>query len=730
MTNVRLKKILLLFAAGSLMLAGCSDDDPIDPTPEDADDNFITSVVLTVGETSYAAEIADNNITVTVPYNVSLDGATAEFEYTPSATIMPDPAEITDWDTERQFRVTSYNGATNDYKYLIVKDDIRSEGDVVLKTDAEVEAFADKGVTIIKGDLIIGEESGNNSVTSIEALSALTAVEGDIVINNTYAGIALDGLENVVKIGGLRIGSTEAEKASTAPELYYASLKSLEEVTGDVVVCNDKVQWFEAERLTAVGGSLIVRSEALTSITTPVLATIGGDFELQGSNTGKSGGDMTTVEMNALATVGGEITIKNLAKLNAVKFGALTRAGAILLPTIPYEFETISLPVLSEVGGDIQFIANTDETAIGGATMNTGLKEIDMNSLTRVDGTISLSAFTELTALPALAGVTVKGIQLVNLSKFTDSLLDLSGTIFSGGGQIQFINMNLIETLTLPRQTDAVLELRYCNLVSKVDGVEELAGLTFYQNTPGAPDCSFPALKIVRGDVGLTCYNSKVSIPLLERVDGNLLANLKNVEYPKLTEVGGYLAVPSVGGSVDFSSLSKIGGQFYFDATNIFDPINMPVLEEVGTAANPAYYREGANDKYYADAVYGSCALVSYDGLSLPKLRKIGGAGFTLDLGTDDNFISEVSLPALEEVDGLFQIHHNGWHNSISLESIALPVIVKIGSVHIQGCTNLTDFSAFLPVIGQLNADTWFVHEDCGYSPSYADMVAGNASKQ
>ena len=125
-----LKKIMLLFAAGSLVLAGCSDDNPTDPIPEDADDNFITSVVLTVGDNSYAAEIAGNDITVTVPYNVSLDGATAEFEYTPSATIMPDPSTITDWDTERQFRVTSYNGETNDYKYLVVKDDIREEGDV------------------------------------------------------------------------------------------------------------------------------------------------------------------------------------------------------------------------------------------------------------------------------------------------------------------------------------------------------------------------------------------------------------------------------------------------------------------------------------------------------------------------------------------------------------------------------------------------------------------------
>ena len=98
------------------------------------------------------------------------------------------------------------------------------------------------------------------------------------------------------------------------------------------MICNDKVQWFEAEKLTAIGGSLVMRSAALTSVTTPSLATIGGDFELQGSNEDKAGGDMTIVEMKALGSVGGKITVKNLAKLNAVKFEALTSAGAVLLP--------------------------------------------------------------------------------------------------------------------------------------------------------------------------------------------------------------------------------------------------------------------------------------------------------------------------------------------------------------------------------------------------------------
>ena len=103
-----------------------------------------------------------------------------------------------------------------------------------------------------------------------------------------------------------------------------------------------------------------------------------------------------------------------------------------------------------------------------------------------------------------------------------------------------------------------------------------------------------------------------------------------------------------------------------------------------------------------------------------------------LDLGLGMANFTDLNLFALEEVEGIFQIHKNGpdMQPTAPLETIELPVIQKIGSVHIEGCGKLTDFSAFLPVIGQLNADTWFVHEDCGYSPTYEDMKAGHASKQ
>ena len=52
-------------------LGACDKNDEI--IPEDADENFITSVVMTVDGKSYTADITDNTVTITVPYTVSLN---------------------------------------------------------------------------------------------------------------------------------------------------------------------------------------------------------------------------------------------------------------------------------------------------------------------------------------------------------------------------------------------------------------------------------------------------------------------------------------------------------------------------------------------------------------------------------------------------------------------------------------------------------------------------------
>lgn len=79
---------LLLFIAPFLFLS-CSEDNQTPESPADADDNFITSVVMTVASQSYTAEIIDNIITITVPYTVSLNNAQVDSNTHPRQQLFP-----------------------------------------------------------------------------------------------------------------------------------------------------------------------------------------------------------------------------------------------------------------------------------------------------------------------------------------------------------------------------------------------------------------------------------------------------------------------------------------------------------------------------------------------------------------------------------------------------------------------------------------------------------------
>ena len=75
---MKLKQIFIAFLS-VIALYSCSEKEDI---PADADDNFITKVTVSVAGETYSAVIASDTITVTVPYTVSLNGASATVEFT------------------------------------------------------------------------------------------------------------------------------------------------------------------------------------------------------------------------------------------------------------------------------------------------------------------------------------------------------------------------------------------------------------------------------------------------------------------------------------------------------------------------------------------------------------------------------------------------------------------------------------------------------------------------
>ena len=561
-------------------LGACDKNDEI--IPEDADENFITSVVMTVDGKSYTADITDNTVTITVPYTVSLNNAEVEFKYTTSATIIPDPETVTDWDNERTFRVTSYNGDAREYAYKVVKSEIESDGDVELKTTEEVASFAATKTTVVKGNLIIGSDAEEaEKITDISALASLKEVTGNIVIRNSYNGADLTGLDNIVSAGGLQVGSTDV--ASKATELHMISMKALETLSGDISVYNDQVTYVLFEKLATIEGSVMFNASSLQSFGFPVLTTVGQDLNLQGLNEeNTAAGSIASLEIPELTSVGGVLSVNNLAKLTSMSFLKLKETGGLDFHTVPVMLETINLPEIETVNGSIIMEANMEAPPTGSFVpqRNDVLQAFGgMDKLTTIKGQIKIKNFTALKQLPDWSKITTLG------SITLDYLEDLSGTLTLPNARFETFG-----------ETAPQIEIINKVQLSKIETAEDLSNVNFVITSltnNKFPEITFKNIK------DFTCKpttnNTDYTISTIQHVYGNLNVTgqmRSNAKFPDLEIIDGYgyIQIPMMG-TVTMSSLKEVGGQFYLSGN--LTGCDLPLVSKVCCSTSPVYHSEG-----------------------------------------------------------------------------------------------------------------------------------------
>lgn len=549
-------------------LGACDKNDEI--IPEDADENFITSVVMTVDGKSYTADITDNTVTITVPYTVSLNNAEVEFKYTTSATIIPDPETVTDWDNERTFRVTSYNGDAREYTYKVVKSEIESDGDVELKTTEEVASFAATKTTVVKGNLIIGSDAEEaEKITDISALASLKEVTGNIVIRNSYNGADLTGLDNIVSAGGLQVGSTDV--ASKATELHMISMKALETLSGDISVYNDQVTYVLFEKLATIEGSVMFNASSLQSFEFPVLTTVGQDLNLQGLNEeNTAAGSIASLEIPELTSVGGVLSVNNLAKLTSMSFLKLKETGGLDFHTVPVMLETINLPEIETVNGSIIMEANMEAPPTGSfvSQRNDVLQAFGgMDKLTTIKGQIKIKNFTALKQLPDWSKITTLG------SITLDYLEDVSGTLLLPNARFETFG-----------ETAPQIEIINKVQLSKIETAEDLSNVNFVITSltnNKFPEITFKNIK------DFTCKpttnNIDYTISTIQHVYGNLNVTgqmRSNAKFPDLEIIDGYgyIQIPLFA-SITMPVLKEVGGQFYL--SGYFTSCNLPLLSKV-----------------------------------------------------------------------------------------------------------------------------------------------------
>lgn len=664
--------------------------------PEDADDNYITSIVLAVDGRRYAAIILDDTITVAVPDTVALNKATAEFRYTRSASIVPKPETIKNWGNECTFRVTSYNGAVREYAYRIERSDIVSDGTVVLASNADVASFAKTKTVSVKGNLIIGSDaSGAEPITDIQSLSCLQEVTGIIKIRSSFAGSDLTGLENVQRAGGLQIGTPVNYFSSEA--LKLVSMSSLREVSGDIVVYADAVELCVFDALSKVDGSVIFCSPVLGGVSMSTLATVSNDVSVQvNGRVGKAGGNIALFELPKLVEVGGGIMLNGVSTLTGVRLAALERAHNICLTDLGESFSTLEIPKLVSVEGDLRVSA--------GNMGNTELKEITGISNVKRIGRLSLKGMAGLelpSALPALTQLS--GLELIAMNNLP-KVIDISNAEMAPAdgsyGTIR-INDSSVERVQTKEELPRIdVEVQASNSIEFTCATVHNFSYRIY--TRGVDKLELASLKRVQGNLDISSA-AIVSFPALQSVDGYLLIDITTQQSRE---------------SILMPSLETVGGQLYLNGTHdgVYG-VDFRSLRSVCTAENPAYnYRKkGVSDPTGSFTVW--FRRNSKGELDLPKLEKVGGDGILI------KNLAKWSAPALSSVEGYFIVQDG---NLVS-DSIELPGLKKLGMLIFSSLEKFTDFEGFAPLFTNkviTDKSQWSV-SDCGYNPTFDDMTKG-----
>ena len=700
----------ILIVTFSLFIAGCSDDDKM---PADADDNFITTLTLTKDGKSYDAVIEGNDIVMTVPYTVDLNGATASMVYTPSAKILPNPQTVTDWDSEMIFRVTSFNGKVNEYTYKVIKSEIESDGDVVLKSQADVDAFAETKVSVIKGNLIIGNNAENAAaINTLEALSGIKEITGSLQILNNYKGEALDGLV-FTKVGGIQFGTKETPSPCT--DTYRFRLEQLQEITGNLELNNNAVQFIEFDNLTKVEGDIYIKDDALTTLYFPKLAEVGGDLDMSDNSVvnreyGTSDikdTPLAQLEFPALENVSGKFSI-NMPSDNfqSLKLPKLQTAGEIDF-LVGWQFKTLEILEISEVNGNLLLSGRYESTAYAKYLNQTLERIVGLNNLKQVKGTLNISNFGAISELPNLSSLSlVGGVFIENLwgLQGKSTVCDLSNASFQSFNDVNpFIHIGGTAFDKLKTKDD----LSNVNI--------EMSIICYADRC--IPDINFKKASdfTCKFDFSNLAANEKNQTFALEEILGDAnfsviacsgksvdLSNIKSVE-------GSFSFICPTAKSLDISSLEEVGGYFYLQPLMVKSPVKLDKLKSVNMS-NGRGSRAIPTEDRSKGLFIGGCHM----DLNLPELESVGGI-----FGIMNSTL--INCPKLKSVSEKLFIS-----TAPKCTQVSLPVLNSVPNIKIESMGKLSDFSTFASVIenGSVTDGNWEV-TGCAYNPTWQDMKDG-----
>lgn len=532
MNKTTLSLLALLTLLSGVFLSSCRQEEAIL-----GEDNFILAFTLTSDGKKYEGVMdGENNIRIMLPFEIDLEGATAEYKLSEGARIIPDPRHVKDWNSEQAFNVISQNNQSRTYVIRLVHNLPEADGDVKLTNDDEVAAFVTQGINHIKGRLIIGGTSREDSVTNIDALTSIKKVDYDIIVTSRYVGNDLSGLRNVKEIGGLTINRE-------VPNLLQVELKSLEKVYGSIYVVNDIVHTLSLPKLSSINGDIRLNLGGVEAIDFPALKSV--------RTLSIWGGKISSVKARELTEVRQDL---DLSRLNSVGFLDVPRLKSVNGSVTISGFKALNsatLPQLEKIGGHltIQNNDNMGDVSLPSLTSvhsliiqgNKHLTSLNLECLTSVAQDVKIVN----AAIKSLHQVAIKNIggalELSNLSELegVKSFVDQMENI---GGDIKLGKVDLSEGIDLRRFTSKSISLSDLPALGDLILPVELESL----NITGKHNAYWIQVPVISGlkTVGkLTCSNigyeelqEELTMPDLEKAETLSLSihNVRTLSFPKL----------------------------------------------------------------------------------------------------------------------------------------------------------------------------------------------------
>lgn len=716
-------KITGIICCLALLCTACSEEKTELPW---GSDNYIVSFSLTTGADTYPAVIRDGRITVSIPYNVSLEGAQVSYELCEHASIYPDPATVTDWNQEWQFLVSSYDNQNDrTYLYTVERTDIATDGSLTLRTQAEVDAFARSGINTVEGNLTIGGEDEENPVTNLDGLKNLVSVRCDLTITAAYTGETLAGLENLTACESLRIGSA----AHPNETLRQLSLPALKEIKGNLCVYGTALQTADFKSLQSVAGHFVLQSDALLQLTADELTTVAGNMTLIGTTADEAKAPCEQMYFPKLQRIDGTLTLSRFDRLSGLgtTFGVLTQAGALRYEHLALA-NTFEFPLIETTGNitvtDCPILRSVLLPALtdAGSLEITGCPAIETLSFPkaeRFDGDVSLATLPAIKDfgefLPALKAIS--GDLSINDLSSLEGVLDLSVYTFSPNSTLD-LRLVAATRLTELRGGDFSGSLRI-----------DASSLTPQPEAMPFEITGFKSLDTLR-IAGFT-HISALSLPT-ESCDDLTIENCGSqapftLSLPNLVEVRGTLLCRNCGkageaNSASFPRLRNIGRQlsFYVGASS-FTALEFPLLETIG---NGEPVSDDPADDYALYTMPSGCA----GEFILPSLQRVNGSMLVSTWNTSTDRAVAFRFPSLQSVAGEISVGHTAYKNR-SVATLDFSALTAAGAIRIGNLSSVTDFSTFTQVLPRLSEQTWSV-TDCGYNPTYQQMLDGETGAE